>query len=555
MLRPEMPLQAGAFKFDNAGMRRHGLPNRKLHATLFAWGLVAAAFVAAAGNASANAPRVTSGAVELRPTTPRLDAPYQVASAPSASTPRRHASRLASAGQVATSCAGSVVGVGEDLQRAIESTGEGGTVCIGPGVHRLTMPLQPKFGQHFVGLPGAVLDGSLLLSNFTADGSRWTTPLPFRPGAAVGQCRSGAGEACRYANDVFVDDQFQRRAPDASHVTTGTFFIDPTSNRLVLGRDPRGHRVEASVVTHAIVGERGGSIRQPDNVVVENLIIQKFATPAQSGGAIGPGYRSGWTLDQLEARWNHSVGIQVGPHTIVRDSYVHDNGQEGLAGHGQRTLIEHNEITFNNVLGFDPRWEAGGAKFVRTDGLVVRANSIHNNNGPGLWSDGYNRNLLIEQNTITNNEYEGVFHEIGYAATIRDNVIEGNGLTHPSSNYSAGILIAASSNVTVTGNTIRNNANGVTLVQENRGDGPYGPLQLHDNHIYRNTIDMSMGRTGLFQYVNDNSYYLTRHNTFAENHYQLRNGANHFYWMNVTVGPTDWTYYGNDTTNATFTRL
>jgi hypothetical protein len=112
-------------------------------------------------------------------------------------------------------------------------------------------------------------------------------------------------------------------------------------------------------VASAAGGTRKHSVSYPD------LLAGTAEPPA-------PGYRSGCTLDHLEARWNHSVG------------------NPGRAAHNRSRQLCARQRPGR------PRG-ARGAKFVRTDGLVVRANSIHNNNGPGgLWSDGYNTNSLIE---------------------------------------------------------------------------------------------------------------------------------------------------------------
>ena len=45
------------------------------------------------------------------------------------------------------------------------------------------------------------------------------------------------------------------------------------------------------------------------------------------------------------------------------------------------------EIAFNNYAGYDAFWEGGGTKFWRNKRLIVRDSCVHDNNGPGLWSD------------------------------------------------------------------------------------------------------------------------------------------------------------------------
>ena len=55
----------------------------------------------------------------------------------------------------------------------------------------------------------------------------------------------------------------------------------------------------------------------------------------------------------------------VGTGSVVRNCDVHHNGQIGIAGDGKDILIEGNRIWSNNIYGFDPVWEAGGAKIAR----------------------------------------------------------------------------------------------------------------------------------------------------------------------------------------------
>ena len=186
---------------------------------------------------------------------------------------------------------------------------------------------------------------------------------------------------------------------------------------------------------------------------------------------------------------------------------------------------------------------------METNGLLFSGNYVHHNNGPGVWTDIYNVGIQISGNTVSANRYEGVFQEIGYGGRVLKNSIVGNGtaMPHPGdSPYGAGVLISSSSGLEVVGNVVKNNANGITMVQENRGSGPDGPLQLHDNNVHGNRITLSRGRTGLFQYVNDTSYYTSRRNRFSDNTYFLKYPGDSFYWLNRGMSGGSWRQSGND---------
>ena len=147
-----------------------------------------------------------------------------------------------------------------------------------------------------------------------------------------------------------------------------------------------------------------------DDVEVSGLVLEKFATPAQEG--VISAYGSGWTITNNEIRLNHGCGVWSGSDSLVSNNFIHHNGQLGLCGQGKDILIEGNEIAFNNTAGFDSRWEAGGAKWVNTESLVVRNNYSHDNLGPGLWTDSNNIRTTYEGNVVEDNADEGIFHEI-----------------------------------------------------------------------------------------------------------------------------------------------
>ena len=75
---------------------------------------------------------------------------------------------------------------------------------------------------------------------------------------------------------------------------------------------------------------------------------------------------------------------------------------------------------YNNNLGYDEGWEAGGMKFVVTRGwgapLRVARNTVVNNFGPGIWTDCDSIGLIYEDNIVMNNSAGGIFHEISFGA-------------------------------------------------------------------------------------------------------------------------------------------
>ena len=222
---------------------------------------------------------------------------------------------------------------------------------------------------------------------------------------------------CNYPEDLFIDDVPLLHVARLSDVGPGKWHFDYAADRIYLGDDPTGKKVEISVTPKAFTGPAA-------NVTLRNLTIEKYANPTQQATVeLG----TGWIIEDCEVRWNHFTGIAVGPRSIARRNHVHHNGCFGFHGAGDDILVANNEIAYNGFAGYDPFWGSGGSKWVYTSHLVVRGNFSHHNRGPGLWTDINNIHTLYENNTVEDNERGGIFHEISYDATIRNNTSRRNG--------------------------------------------------------------------------------------------------------------------------------
>ena len=154
----------------------------------------------------------------------------------------------------------------------------------------------------------------------------------------------------------------------------------------------------------------------------------------------------------------------------MRGCRVHRNGQLGLNA-GNSTLIENNDISENNFAGFSQGWEAGGVKVAGVSDVVIRKNRIVGNNGTGLWADICSTRVSYLDNLIVNQSGPGISHEISFDATIRGNVVCGNGFGKPVWLWGAQIQIQNSEKVLVYNNTVvvgPRRGNGLAIQQQNR---------------------------------------------------------------------------------------
>jgi hypothetical protein len=454
----------------------------------------------------------------------------------------------------APASSGSGVSPGQSIQAASSAAPEGATIVIKAGVHR-HQSVTPKANQKFVGEDGAVMSGARQLSGFTRSGSYWVVGGQSQQGQRGGSpndqvCRA-ASYRCGYPEDLFVNDVPLEHVPELGQVTAGKWFFDYDGDRIYMADDPNGKNVEASITASAFGGLASG-------VTISNVTIEKYATP--TGGAAVQ-LMTGWVVEDCRVRWNHYSGVNIGADATVRRSVIHQNGAFGVFGAGENIRVQDNEISYNNFAGYNPYWGAGGTKFVETRNILISGNFSHHNGGPGLWTDINNIYVVIENNTVEDNERSGIFHELGYDAIIRYNTARRNGLERRWSFWTAGagIEVFGAPNVEVYGNVVENNFNGITALNDNsRGSGPYGPrilrnLYVHDNTVTSRETAEGIGRSGMADYIGTEAFAAGANNRFRNNKYILGTKRNYFMWMGRELNEDEWRGYGQDAT-GTFQR-
>ncbi len=412
---------------------------------------------------------------------------------------------------------------GMTIQAAVDSNPAGTTFLIRTGVHRLQQ-VSPKTGNTFLGEAGTILNGSKVLTGFTKSGAYWIVSGQTQKSARTGECLPSAPR-CTYAEDVYFDGAPLKHVRRTSDLGPGKFYFDYTGARIYIAQDPAGHTVEAAVSRSAFDGPAS-------NVTIRGLVVEKYANPGQYGAIMGV-KGSNWTIESNEVRMNHGVGIVASSYGKVRLNFVHHNGQLGIAAVGLQTLVEGNEMSYNNTAGYDPGWEGGASKFALTQDLVVRGNRVHHNYGYGLWTDTDNIRTLYENNVVYENEQIGIFHEISYDAVIRNNTVVGNGKAYSPWLWGGQILLAGSQNVEITGNKVFVSAlggNGISLIQQLRGTGRYGPWKTRKNYVHNNDITYEgEGMSGAVA-DDDESGMLSGGNRFDSNTYHFAADNVRWYW-------------------------
>lgn len=425
---------------------------------------------------------------------------------------------------------------GNSIQAAVDFAGDGATFCLKKGTHR-AQAVRPRAGQIFYGEGETVLNGSRMLDGFRREERYWVANSQLQRVPKHGECLPSA-PACDQPQTVFIDDRPLIKVLSKGALASNEVYIDYAAGRVYLADDPTNHKVEATVASFAFESTAS-------DVSISKLTIEKYGSSAQKG-AIHAREGTRWAIENCVVRLNSGAGISVGTGTRVNNCDVHHNGQIGIEGNGNDIRIEGNRIWSNNTYGFDPEWEAGGAKIALSDGVAFRGNHVHDNGGPGLWCDIDCHNVVYENNLVENNQLMGIHHEISFKAVIRDNVLRNNGGGKRHWFWGADISVAASQDVEVTGNkvTVAPGGCGIMLIDQGRRNEQGAVYKTRNNTVRANEITFEgppcAGGVSDTKPEDENFAIITNgNNLFDANTYRVRSttGPARFVWGQDV---TDW---------------
>jgi nitrous oxidase accessory protein NosD len=292
-----------------------------------------------------------------------------------------------------------------------------------------------------------VLLATVALVVLPAAGARAQAPSPTAPPAQVcGNSNVLDGPSAPPAGAVTVpagdNSGFDFIRPGA------TFWFAPGVH--TLADDPFGQIIARTGATYiggpgAVLDGRNRNLYaftgEASNVRVAHLTIRNFGRGRDNfdQGTVNHDGGDGWIIENNTVVDNDGAGIFLGSHNLARRNCLKDNGQYGFSMfkppiEGTSALVDitldHNEIVGNNT----DDWESnesgcgctGAGKFWDVLGARVTNNWVHDNRGPGLWADTNNIDFLFEGNLIEQNDGEGLWYEVSYNATIRDNTFRRN---------------------------------------------------------------------------------------------------------------------------------
>ena len=420
-------------------------------------------------------------------------------------------------------------GCGISLQSLIDAAAPGSIVRVPACVYRETATVDKPLT--LLATPGAEIRGSDVWTNWTPSGGTWASSRSVPRFDAHGVCRAGT-RRCLWPEQVFVDGVALLQRRTGATPEPGQFALD-RERRVVLPLDPAGHTVEVTMRARWL-------ITAADGITIDGFRMRHAANDSQSGAITDEGHTV--TIQDSVLSDAHGAVVSLsGAGGLLRND-ISRGGQLGVHRGGR--LVQGNRIHDNHTEDFDVGWEAGGMKAVAPD-ITVDGNEVYNNNGSGIWFDSVSlrsTDIVISNNNVHHNHGSGIFFEIGDRARIHANKVWENGWGDPNWGWGAGIRVSTSRNVDVYDNVVAWNADGISVISQNRPDNP-GPIT--GNRV-RDNIIVGMGSQG-------HTYYLAWLEDWAGAMYQEASenrGANNRYW---TDGPeARFAWDGDRTTLADF---
>jgi len=250
-----------------------------------------------------------------------------------------------------------------------------------------------------------------------------------------------------------------RKGRNLADIEDGSFYYDRKSQSLYVwlpgGADPAQHVVEAQVRS---IGLGTCDLNYYD--------IAGFKVTHGSVG-IGGSFGSHNTLENIEVTYADFCGINVGGafNTLINCKSNH-NGNTGLSTFNRGHRVLSCEVRFNNRRRWSAGWHAGGMKSFSSDTVISGCVAEGNIESPGIWFDGSNTGVTIENCRCFRNGM-GIMYEIGERAIIRNNLCY--------ENTGRGIYISNSAYCSIVHNLCyRNGMSGIVVIGVEREGGTVG---------------------------------------------------------------------------------
>ncbi len=258
----------------------------------------------------------------------------------------------------------------------------------------------------------------------------------------------------------YIQEAWKGRKGDGlADLEPGSFYCDREAKRLYLGLQrgdsPAKHVIEAQV--------------RPVGISTCDLNYYDIAGFKVTHACVGVGgsFGSHNTMEDMEVTYADFCGIGVGGsfNALVhcKSNY---NGNTGISTFNRGHRVVDCEVRFNNRRRWSAGWHAGGLKNFSSDTVVSGCIAEGNVESPGIWFDGSNSGVTIENCCCFRNGL-GIMYEIGERAIIKNNICY--------ENSGRGIYISNSAYCSIVHNLCyRNGMSGIVVIGVERDGGNVG---------------------------------------------------------------------------------
>jgi parallel beta-helix repeat protein len=318
--------------------------------------------------------------------------------------------------------------------------------------------------------------------------------------------------------------------------------VDYDAGLVELGSDPSGHDVEVGIAENGFGSQAAG-------VEIRDVDLELFT----SGGVAMRGSAHGWTVTGVNVTAAHDTGIKLLDGSSLDGGSIAWSGRYGLSAHGAGVTVDGVDVSHSDAAHYRDSTNgacvaAGGSKFVRTVGLVLRDSVFHDNLCNGIWLDVDTYDSTIQGNTSVRNEKDGIRVEVSHVMAISGNTVADNG--------GWGIYLSNAPDGDVSGNTVRNNKNGAIVLNWSGRTTPattHGSYATADTDIHDNTMVLTGGgqAVGIFDSTGTGyAYSGAADNRYHANHYVLPDTAARWFHLGGKMTWSAWRTAGMDTEYA-----
>ena len=305
-----------------------------------------------------------------------------------------------------------------------------------------------------------------------------------------------AGGFVRYAAGVLLvlGGLFQPAGRALAQAPTPTAGPCPASLQGAIDSTPTGGTLRLGECTfhEAVTVGRGMTIAGPavidgdgvrqrwmtvtgPGVTVDGLTMRNAAPGEYQSGSLDVDGASDFTLRNASLSDGSYADLRLwngAGHTIADSSFTAGRAIGIVGWNVTGSTISGNRLTGNNTTGADPGNEAGGIKLGQSSDVTISGNEVGGNDGVGIWCDVGCARVTISDNRVHDNTHQGILYEISSGGSITGNVAWENGWHHTAWGWGGGIVISSSGTTDVSGNTVAWNADGITVLSQDRSGAP-----------------------------------------------------------------------------------